>query len=210
MRKITVMLIAILLGSLLLGGCSKAAKKPAPQDNPSTGIQQTTDAEMRIMASRFSTVATSVNGVEKATVVVAQSPAATSSNNSDALVPENQEPTKGNQGPNNASTEDSEINDLTDTNNNRASSPASGQLVAMVGLTINSQAAQDKNRVNAIKAEVKQKIMAQDSSIGEVLTTTNPDMLKRLQDIAAGVIQGQPFQSYAKDVNELDKSLRTQ
>jgi hypothetical protein len=68
----------------------------------------------------------------------------------------------------------------------------------------------DQNQVTKINEEVKTKIMGSDPRVSEVLVTTNPDMIKKLQDVAAGVIQGQPLQSYAQDINDLDKGIRAQ
>jgi hypothetical protein len=80
----------------------------------------------------------------------------------------------------------------------------------MVGVTLNAAAMKDNNLQNNIKEEVKNKIMQSDQKVNEVLVTTNPDMIKKLQDVAAGVIQGQPLQSYAQEITELDKGIRTQ
>ena len=175
MKKIPVLILcAWLIVSCLFGGCGKTARKPAPNQPSPNEVQQTTDAEKREMASSFSNLATSINGVQKATIVVAS----TSSNGTGPLTGE-----------------------TVDTN---------GKLVVMAGLTLNPQVSGDSSQTNAIIEQVKQKIMAADQRVSEVLVTTNPDMIKKLQDIAAGVIQGQPFQSYAKDVNELNQTIRSQ
>jgi hypothetical protein len=81
-------------------------------------------------------------------------------------------------------------------------------MVVMVGLNLDPKVMQDKTKETSIKDEVKSKIMADNQTISEVLVTTNPDMIKKLQDVAAGVIQGKPMQSYAQDIQELDKNIR--
>jgi len=81
-------------------------------------------------------------------------------------------------------------------------------MVVMVGLTLDDKSMQDKNMENSIKEQVKTKIMADNQRISEVLVTTNPELIKRLQDVAAGVIQGKPMQSYAQDIEELNKNIR--
>jgi len=159
-RTTAIFLCILLCAALLISGCQKAAQKPDPKSTPQ--VQQTSDSEKRVMASRFSNLATSVNGVQKATVVVSATDTVTST----------------------------------------------GKMVVMVGLNLDSKAMQDKNREQSIKEEVKSKIMGNDNRISEVLVTTNPDMIKKLQDVAAGVIQGKPMQSLTQDINELDKNIR--
>ena len=181
MKRTTSILLCILLCAILLiSGCQKAAQKPAPKSTPQ--VQQTSDSEKRVMASRFSNLATSVNGVQKATVVVASTdPAATGNAKTGTDI-------------SGLSTPTGEIN--------------AGKMVVMVGLNLDSKAMQDKTREQSIKEEVKSKIKGNDNRISEVLVTTNPDMIKKLQDVAAGVIQGKPMQSFAQDINELDKNIR--
>lgn len=215
MKKITAIILCIVLSAaFLISGCANTAQKPAPDDTSENGVQQTSDAERRIMASQFSNLAISVNGVEQATVVVSSTnteiPGTITSdpNNVPSLVPaENGQTPSTDLGA--ASDSGSDISGL--------SSPSgeipdveNGRLVVMAGLTLNNASMQDVNLQNSIKEEVKSKIMESDQRVSEVLVTTNPDMIKKLQDIAAGVIQGKPLQSYAQDINELDKSIRNQ
>jgi Sporulation lipoprotein YhcN/YlaJ (Spore_YhcN_YlaJ). len=192
-----IIILGVLFTTLIfVSGCNKTAQKP--QDNTSnSGVQQTSDADNRIMASNFSNIAMGVNGVQKATVVV--SPAATvNSQNASA-------------NSNSAATLTPAQNESAATTNISASTNESaGKLVVMAGLTLNTAAAKDQNQENQIKEEVKTKIMQSDQRVNEVLVTANADMVKKLQDVAAGVIQGQPIQSYAQDINELDKSIRAQ
>lgn len=183
MKKRTIFLLILFSLALGLSGCGKAAQKPAPDATPESGVQQTTDSEKRIMASRFSNLAMEVDGVQKATVVVAN--------------------------PGTANGSGSGVLGLT--------SPApevphanAGGLVVMAGLNLAPEAMQDGNRTNSIKEEVKARIMGSGDQISEVLVTTDPNMIKKLQDIAAGIIQGQPLQSYTQDLNELDNKIRAQ
>jgi len=197
-----------------MSGCGKTAQKPAPESTPNSGVEQTSDADKRIMASRFSNLAMNVNGVQKATVVVSSTLTASPQNISSDP---NSVPglTPANNGANptpNPETTNIPGSDITGISGPNGEIPdvTAGRLVVMVGLNLNAAAMQDKNQENKIKEEVKAKIMESDQKVTEVLVTTNPDMIKKLQDVAAGVIQGKPLQSYAQDINELDKGIRTQ
>lgn len=191
MQKKAILLICILLcGLLAIIGCGQNAKKPTPDTNPNSGVQQTSDAEKRVMANRFSNLAVEIDGVQKATVVVASKP-----DMNNTMV----DPFSGQSSP---STKVDTAG--VDTN------PEAGNLVVMVGINLSQTVGQDTNKVNSIKEQIKTKIKADNNNVREVLVTTNPDLIKKLQDVAAGIIQGQPVQNYAQDINELDQNLRTQ
>lgn len=189
-KKQVFVLSLFLVGLLVICGCGQTAQKPAPDTNPETGVQQTTDAEKRTMASRFSTMVMEVEGVQKATVVVVSQPDTTGI----AVDPLSGLPNDG-----------TGVNPPGQTAN-----PEQGNLVAMVGITLNQADIQNQDKVNKIKEEVKKKIMTDSNQVREVLVTTDPSLIKKLQDIAAGIIQGQPVQSYTQNIKELDQSLRGQ
>jgi hypothetical protein len=215
LKKITAIILCVLLTTVIcVSGCGKTAQKPAPDNTSNSGVQQTSDADKRVMASHFSNLAMNVNGVQKATVVVSASttasPLTTSSdpNSVPGLTPANNGATTT-PNPDTTGTAGSDISGVS-SKSGEIPDVTSGKLVVMVGLNLNAAAMQDKNQENKIKEEVKAKIMESDQRVNEVLVTTNADMIKKLQDVAAGVIQGKPLQSYAQDINELDKSIRTQ
>ena len=192
-KKQVFALSLFLVGMLIICGCGQTAQKPAPDTNPETGIQQTTDAERRTMASRFSTMAMEVEGVQKATVVVSQP------DTTGVAV----DPISGL--PNDGTGDGTGLNPPGQTAN-----PEQGNLVAMVGITLNQADMQNQDKVNNIKEQVRNKIKADSDKVREVLVTTDPNLIKKLQDVAAGIIQGQPVQSYTQNINELDKGLRSQ
>lgn len=177
---------------LAVCGCGQSAKKPAPDTNLDTGVQQTSDADKRTMASRFSTLATEVGGVQKATVVVA-SRAETTGVSVDPMTGF----------PNDGSiTPPGPPGDM--------ANPEQGSLVAMVGITVDQSAMQNPDQVKKVKQQISDKIKADNDKVKEVLVTTDPNLVKKLQDVAAGIIKGQPVQSYAPDINELNKNIRSQ
>ena len=230
MKKRTVILLAVFLCTVVLvSGCQKAAKKPTvPENTADTQIQQTADSDKRLMASRYSNVAMSVGGVQKATVVVStaestvpggtNSPGSANGDVSGLTLPENQmpsnvnpnaiQPNPGNVPGSDTSGLNSPAGDIPNAANNPAANTMAGKMVVMVGLILDPAAMKDEAKVTAIKEEVRSKIMANDQMIREVLVTNDPDMIKKLQDVAAGVIQGKPMQTYAQDVDQLNKTIR--
>lgn len=85
------------------------------------------------------------------------------------------------------------------------SSDNNNELVALVGLTLISSTAA---KAAQIKAETIKKVKGVDRRITQVLATADPNMVKRISDIASGIIEGKPLKSYARDVNELNRMLR--
>lgn len=91
--------------------------------------------------------------------------------------------------------------------------PGSGNtttLVAMVGLTVTPALSNDANKVNTIKQTVADKLKASDTRINQVLVTTDPTLIKRINDIAGGIIEGKPIQTLEKDINTLTNDLKQQ
>jgi len=83
--------------------------------------------------------------------------------------------------------------------------PANNRYTALVGLTLNSDV--KGNQTEAIKKEVSNKLDKADKRINRVLVTTNPDLVRRLEDIARGVLAGRPVQSFADEIAELTRRM---
>lgn len=83
-------------------------------------------------------------------------------------------------------------------------------LVAMVGLTVSSSLNNDASKINAIKQTVANKLKASDKRISQVLVTTDPTMRQRINDVAAGIIEGKPIQSLEQDIKTLTNDLKKQ
>lgn len=78
-------------------------------------------------------------------------------------------------------------------------------LIVMVGVNIQKQASEEK-----IKTEIKNKLQALDKDISQVLVTSDPELVKRINDVAAGIIQGKPIQEFDTDIKEIGKKLKDQ
>lgn len=81
--------------------------------------------------------------------------------------------------------------------------------MVMVGLSLDENM-NSADKANEIKRTVANKLKASDKRISQVLVTTDPGLVQRLSDVAAGIIQGRPIQGYKDDLNDLTRSMRQQ
>lgn len=187
MRKIFTLLLCIGFLLISLMGCQTTAKKPmTPERKPGVTTKKPTTemtaSERRVMANKLSKMAENVKGVKRASVVVSSI------------------------GMTNTGTT-ATTNKMTNTNAARTN--YSGQVV-MVGLTLEPTATRDAATINKVKSTVANKLKASDRRISQVLVTTDPTMIKRINDIAAGIIEGKPIQNYQNDINDITNKLKTQ
>ncbi len=187
MRKIFTLLLCISFLLISLMGCQTTAKKPmTPERKPGVTTKKPTTemtaSERRVMASKLSKMAESVQGVKRASVVVS-SIAMTNTDNT------------------------ATTNKMTNTNAARTN--YSGQVV-MVGLTLEPTATRDAATINKVKSTVANKLKASDSRISQVLVTTDPNLIKRINDVAAGIIEGKPIQNFQDDINDINNKLKQQ
>ncbi len=83
-------------------------------------------------------------------------------------------------------------------------------LAAMVGLTVSSSISADQAKIDATKNMVVDRIKKANNRVSQVLVTTDPTMIKRINDIAAGIIEGKPLQTFEKDIHTLNDDLKKQ
>ena len=79
----------------------------------------------------------------------------------------------------------------------------------MVGLSL-QEGMNTADKADEIKRTVANKLKASDKRISQVLVTTDPGLVQRLNDVAAGIIQGRPIQGYQEDINDLMRRMRQQ
>ncbi len=175
-KKETGFLLVIFLLAILLGGCQSAEKKPLENQPNDTGL---TASDRRVLADRLSRLAMTVEGVQKATVVISDITLANDS------------------GINTTSTENT---GTTDTNQSQSS--ISGMIV-MLGININDQMDEEKT-----KTDVKDKLKVSDTRISQVLVTSDPELVKKINDVAAGIIKGEPISKYQMDLKQLGKEFQ--
>ncbi len=83
--------------------------------------------------------------------------------------------------------------------------PANNRYTALVGLTLDAGVKEEQT--NAIKKEVSEKLSQTDKRINQVLVTTNPDLVRRIEDIARGILGGKPVQSFAEEISEVARRI---
>lgn len=221
MKRKTLLLLSLCLSLFLfVNGCSNSAAKkpltPTPQKKTTQTGEMMTASERRVMASKLSNMAESVKGVKKATVVVAdvgmsnnmgttKAPGTTNNNGVSTY------PTPGTMNdtnlPNQTTTKSGQTKNITTNNNVRLNNQANGVIV-MVGLTVDPAIMKNPTEINSVKTMVMNKIKASDRRISQVLVTTDPNLIKRLNDVAAGIIQGKPVKTFEKDIRDLNARFR--
>jgi len=216
----------LILGSLAVG-CNNAAQRPdLPQQQQNQNMDRTdeqmTDSERRALASRLSDLAEQVDGVKDATVVVSSigmtdsSPDTGTNAGRDTQrnlnVNDPTSPLNNNQGmATNRTTTNNQATNNTNMNNmqNRTDGNSVSGLMVMVGLTLDNKV-NGADETNQIKRSVMNKLKASDKRISQVLVTTDPGLVQRLTDVAAGIIQGRPIQGFENDINDLTRNMRQQ
>ncbi len=176
------MLIFVFIAAIILSAGCQQAKKPytAPKTTTPSNPTQVTESDKRIMANRFSEIAKAVPGVMTATVVVAGADAAMDTSKT-------------------STTAKSEL-----------STKSASKIVVMVGLTLNKESMATDAKQESIKNMVKQKIKNNDKRVTDVLVTTDANMVKKINDVASGLIEGKPVLSYARSAAELGRMMKEQ
>lgn len=213
MKKQTIVALCISILLLTMAtGCDNAAKKPMT-DNRSTNITnngEMTPSERRVMASKLSNLAENVDGVQRVSVVVTSiamtnnvtgktTTGTTATRDINRVVnPEG----VGNVNPNT-------VGNANPTPNTAVNGNYSG-LIVMVGLNLESKAENNPSMANNIKKNVANKLKNSDRRISQVLVTTDPTLIQRINDVAAGVIQGKPIQNFQSDIKDLTTQIKQQ
>ena len=185
MRKIFTLLLCVGFLLISLMGCQTTSKKPmTPARKPGvTAKKPTTEmtaSERRVMANKLSKMAENVQGVKRASVVVSSI------------------------GMTNTGVT-STTNKMTNTNAARTN--YSGQII-LVGLTLEPTATRDSATINKVKSTVATKLKASYRLISQVLVTTDPTMIKRINDVAAGIIEGKPIQNFQRDITDISSKIK--
>lgn len=209
-QTIVVICIGILLLSMI-GGCQTAAKKPMT-NNRTTNITNTgemTASERRVMASKLSNLAENVDGVQRAAVVVSS---IAMTNNMTSRTPTS---TTANKNINRVVNPEGvgNVNPNTVGNANPTRTAVKGNysgLIVMVGLNLDSKTENNPTMARNIKQTVANKLKNSDQRISQVLVTTDPTLIQRINDVAAGIIQGKPINNFESDIKDMITKIKQQ
>jgi len=191
-------------------GCQTTAKKP--MTNRSTNITNTgemTPSERRVMASKLSNLAENVDGVQRAAVVVSS---IAMTNNMTSRTPTS---TTANKNINRVVNPEGvgNVNPNTVGNANPTRTAVKGNysgLIVMVGLNLDSKAENNPTMARNIKQTVANKLKNSDQRISQVLVTTDPTLIQRINDVAAGIIQGKPINNFESDIKDMITKIKQQ
>ncbi len=81
-------------------------------------------------------------------------------------------------------------------------------LVVMAGLTLESNLMNNDEKMKTIKQTVANRLRGADPRITQVLVTSDPGLISRINDVAAGLIEGRPIRSFETDIKKLGKELQ--
>jgi len=191
-------------------GCQTTAKKP--MTNRSTNITNTgemTPSERRVMASKLSNLAENVDGVQRAAVVVSS---IAMTNNMTSRTPTS---TTANKNINRVVNPEGvgNVNPNTVGNANPTQTAVKGNysgLIVMVGLNLDSKTENNPTMARNIKQTVANKLKNSDQRISQVLVTTDPTLIQRINDVAAGIIQGKPINNFESDIKDMITKIKQQ
>lgn len=82
------------------------------------------------------------------------------------------------------------------------------QINVMVGITLDPQMTGQNTQSRQVQETVAQKIKESDKRISDVLVTTDPGLITQINDIATGIIQGQPIKNFANELKGLGQDIR--
>ncbi|NLT20413.1 MAG: hypothetical protein GXY16_05390 [Syntrophomonadaceae bacterium] len=210
MKKQTLVVLCISILLLSMIGCQTTAKKP--MTNRSTNITNTgemTPSERRVMASKLSNLAENVDGVQRAAVVVSS---IAMTNNMTSRTPTS---TTANKNINRVVNPEGvgNVNPNTVGNANPTQTAVKGNysgLIVMVGLNLDSKTENNPTMARNIKQTVANKLKNSDQRISQVLVTTDPTLIQRINDVAAGIIQGKPINNFESDIKDMITKIKQQ
>lgn len=209
MRKLITLLLIVFVVSLV--GCQNTAQKkivnPSPTDN------NLTESEHRIMAGKISNLAIEVEGVNKASVAIARinlsdkdfikNPDSTKAGSSGGQLD------KGNKNNSSSAYPDinsDNINTVTDDNNRNMASPGGG-LVVLIGINVNDSIKQDSNKLNSVINNIEEKVRSQEFMASKIYISSNPEIVGRIDTIAAGTLQGENINDYTEEIISIIESI---
>ncbi|HPF44743.1 MAG TPA: YhcN/YlaJ family sporulation lipoprotein [Syntrophomonadaceae bacterium] len=225
LKKIAGVILILLVFSIMMLGCQQTAQKPYTNDNNNNQTNTMTENERRVLAERLSNLAEEVDGVKKASVIVSSMditqdtnitvPDGNTANNNvtnstdatDTGLNTNMRPNTTdritNPGATSMNTPNTNTGNRVNTNVNNVNG-----LMVMVGLTLDNNIMNDTAKIKTIKQTVANRMQAADARISQVLVTSDPDLMKRINNVASGLLNGKPVKSFENDIKNLGRDLQ--
>lgn len=192
-------------------GCQTASKKPMnPQSNQQTvprnqnlstvptDRMNLTDSEARSLAQKFANMADEVAGVQKATAVVTEGTMTGTTNRNQTGVTINNDRFNG-------------INNMSAAPGpGTATSPVrnAGGIVVMIGLDVDRSMINNTAEMERLKTRVANKILRADDRVSRVYVTTDPELIKRISNMADDMVKGKPMSNMRTDMNNLMNRMK--
>lgn len=209
-KRVLIFLIIFSL-SIIIAGCQNTAQKKPQTPNK---INQTslTDSERRILASKVSNMAEQVEGVNRASVIVARAGigqmgftqktgSRTAKNNLATNQPNNPMVNYPDINSNNPNT-------LTDDNNRNMALPGGGVIV-IIGTSVTPEIRDDLKAWNKIKETITEKVTASDGRISQVFITNDPETVGKIDELASAALQGEVSEDYEDEIRDILNEVNT-
>lgn len=210
-KKTAFIFLIIFSLSIVISGCQNTAQKK-PQ-TPKQEINQTnlTDSERRILASKVSNTVEQVEGVNRASVIVAragfnqmgftQKTGNTTANPAQKNLATNPMASFPDINSNNP-------NALTDDNNRNMAVPGGGFIV-IIGTSVSEKISDDSEAWNKIKETITEKVTASDGRISQVYITKDPETISKIDELAAAALQGKVSDDYEDEIKDILNEVNT-
>ncbi|HZK43092.1 MAG TPA: YhcN/YlaJ family sporulation lipoprotein [Syntrophomonadaceae bacterium] len=181
-KKLTFIYLIIFIAFFMLTGCqNKAEKRPIPP-NKSEEQVGLTDSESRVLSSRISNLAIQVEGVNRASVVVVR----TELSAMDFVQ--------------NKKTNDT-LGKLT---------TSGGGITVIVGASVNANIRENPETLSKTITNIKEKTKLDDVEISQILVTTDPAIIGKIDALAVRMMEGEPITQYKEEIKEIIKEINPQ
>lgn len=207
MRKIITLLLIVFVISLV--GCQNTAQKKIVNPNKNIENQANlSESEHRVMASKISNLAQKVAGVNRASVVIARTNlneiGFAKEEKSNKVKSKYNKPSPNSNYPD---VNDNNVNTVTDDNNRNMAQPGGG-LVVIIGISPDENIKNNSSKLNQVRSKIKEAVRTQEFRTSQVYVTSNPELVGRIDNIAAAILQGEPISNYDKEIKDIIKKIK--
>ncbi len=97
--------------------------------------------------------------------------------------------------------------DITSENAAQGQNEVKGMNV-IVGITLDMNQSQDK-KAKEVEQKVAEKIKQSETGISSIMVTTDPEIIKQINRIATGIIDGNPIKNYQQEIDSITQQLKS-